>query len=131
MPYGPHYPVDTGLYFFPSSVALLVCSFVVLITGWNTPPTYRIWLFLPAVMLLATLIFTVLWFWPTNAALWEVAKGAWNPGDREQVIRMAHQWVAYDWLRIAMGTVGFVSAVRAISIPFPASQDFPTAQRTR
>ena len=35
---------------------------------------------------------------------------------------MARQWVAYDWLRVAMGTIGFVAAVRAISVPFPTKQ---------
>ena len=52
LPYGPRFPVDTGDYFFPSSVALLVCSFGVLIAGWKTPPRYRVWLVLPAVMIL-------------------------------------------------------------------------------
>ena len=46
LPYGPRYPVDTGDYFFPSSIALLVCSFGVLISGWKTPPSYRVWLVL-------------------------------------------------------------------------------------
>ena len=76
LPYGSSYPVDTGEYFFPSSVALLVCSFGVLITGWKTPLTYRVWLFLPAAMLFVTLVFTIYWFWPANRALWHVAKGA-------------------------------------------------------
>ena len=128
LPYGPRYPVDTGDYFFPSSVALLVCSFGVLISGWKTPPRYRVWLVLPAVMISVTLIFTVLWFWPHNHALWAVARGAPDAiRDRAEIIRMARQWVTYDWLRVAMGTVGYVSSIRAISIPFPAPQDFPAA----
>jgi len=38
LPYGPRWPVDTGEHFFPSSVALLVCSFGALLAGWSTPP---------------------------------------------------------------------------------------------
>jgi hypothetical protein len=34
---------------------------------------------------------------------------------------MARRWITYDWVRVAMGVVGFVSAVRAISVPFPVS----------
>lgn len=120
LPYGKNYPVDTGEYFFPSSVALLVCSIAALIAGWKTPATYRVWLILPFVMMLATLAFTVTWFWPRNAALWAIARGAPDAvRDPAEAARMARQWVSYDWLRIAMGTVGFVSAVRAISVPFP------------
>ena len=126
LPYGPRFPVDTGDYFFPSSVALLVCSFGGLIAGWNTPWRFRVLLALPALMLLVTLIFTVLWFWPANGALWAVASGAPNAiQDRGEVIRLVNQWVTYDWLRVADGAVGFVSSVRAISVPFPALPNVP------
>jgi hypothetical protein len=120
LPYGPRFPVDTGEYFFPSSVALLVCSIGVMISGWKTPASYRVWLILPAVMLFVTLIFTVTWFWPRNAALWAVAQGAPNAvQDPVEVVRMVHQWVSYDWLRVAVVTMGFVCSIRAISMPFP------------
>jgi len=129
LPYGPRFPVDTGDYFFPSSVALLVCSFGGLIAGWNTPWRFRVLLAVPAVMLLATLMFTVLWFWPANAALRAVARGAPDAiRDPVEVIRLVRQWVNYDWLRVAVGTMGFVSSVRAISVPFPAPPDSRAAQ---
>ena len=120
LPYGPHYPVDTGDFFIPISAALLVASFGALISGWRTPPNYRILLILPALMILGSLIFTVVAFWPRNAALWAVATGSVTATkDRAAVIGMVHEWVAYDWLRVSMGVVGFVCAIRAISIPFP------------
>lgn len=121
LPYGPRFPVDTGDYFFPSSVALLVCSFGGLIAGWDTPWRFRVLLAVPAVMLLVTLVFTVLWFWPANAALWAVARGAPNAlGDPVEVSALVTRWVTYDWLRVAVGLVGFVCSIRAISIPFPS-----------
>jgi hypothetical protein len=33
------------------------------------------------------------------------------------VIQMARRWVIYDWFRVAMIAVGFISSVRAISLP--------------
>ncbi len=121
LPYGPRFPVDTGDYFFPSSVALLLCSFGGLIAGWNTPWRFRLLLMLPAVMLLVTLIFTILWFWPANAALWAVAQAAPNAlQDEGEIIGLVRQWVTYDWLRVLVAALGFVFSVRAISIPFPA-----------
>ena len=120
LPYGPRFPVDTGDYFFPSSLALLVCSFGGLIAGWNTPWKFRALLAIPAVMLLVTLVFTVLWFWPANAALWAVAKRAPNAiRDQAEVVGLVRQWVTYDWLRVAVGMIGFGCSIRAISIPFP------------
>lgn len=121
LPYGPRFPVDTGEYFFPSSVALLVCSFGGLIAGCNTPSRFRALLAVPPVMLLVTLVFTVVWFWPANAALWAVARGAPNAlGDPVEVAGLVRRWVTYDWLRVAVGLVGFVCSIRAISIPFPS-----------
>lgn len=123
LPYGPRFPVDTGAYFFPSSVALLVCAFGGLIAGWNTPGRFRILLAIPAVMLLVTLVFTVLWFWPANAALWAVARDAPNAlRDPVEIVELVRRWVRYDWLRVAVGMTGFVCSVRAISIPFPRTE---------
>ncbi|MDQ1592520.1 MAG: hypothetical protein QOG71_3147 [Pyrinomonadaceae bacterium] len=120
LPYGPQYPVDTGEFFIPSSAALLVAASGALISGWKTPWKYRVWLMLSAAMILVTLIFTVSVFWPRNAALWQVAKGAPTAmKDRDAIILMVREWVRYDWVRVAMATIGFVSSVRAISIPFP------------
>ncbi len=129
LPYGPRFPVDTGDYFFPSSVALLVCSLGGVIAGWNTPPKFRLLLAVPAVMLLLTLVFTVLWFWPANRALWALAEGAPSSvPDQAQVARLVRQWVRYDWLRVAVGFVGFLCSIRAISVPFPLQ---PTRTRRR
>lgn len=125
LPYGPRFPVDTGDYFLPSSVALLVCSFGGLIAGWNTPLRFRLLLAIPAGMLLVTLLFTILWFWPANRALWAVARGAPDAlRDQSEIRALVRQWVTYDWLRVAVGMVGFVCSVRAISMPFPR---LPTA----
>jgi hypothetical protein len=122
LPYGPRFPVDTGDYFFPSSLALLVCSIGGVIAGWSTPWRFRILLVVPAGMLAVTLGFTILWFWPANGALWAVAQGSphamRDPGDIASLVR---QWVTYDWLRVAVATIGFVLSIRAISIPFPTA----------
>ena len=121
MPYGPHYPVDTGEFFIPSSAALLVATLGAVISGWKTPRKYRALLIVSAAMIFATLLFTVLAFWPRNAALWAAANGYPNAmTDAEAIRAMVREWVRFDWLRIATGTVGYVAAIRAISVPYPA-----------
>jgi hypothetical protein len=120
LPYGKRYPVDTGDYFFPSSVALLLCSLGLFISGWRTPLRYRLSLFLPPLMLLVILVFTIRWFWPANAALWHVAQGAPDAmQDPAEIASMVRQWVAFDRIRIAAGLVAFLLCIRAISVPFP------------
>ncbi|MGD9589000.1 MAG: DUF1772 domain-containing protein [Pyrinomonadaceae bacterium] len=123
LPYGPSYPVDTGDYFFPSSVALLVCSLAVFVSGWQTPWTYRWRLFLPPLMLLVILVFTVLWFWPANAALWKVAQGSADAlQDVNAIHSLVNQWLLFDRIRIAAGAIAFALCVSAISVPFPSEQ---------
>jgi hypothetical protein len=121
LPYGPRWPVDTGEYFFPSSVVWLVCCLAAIVVGWKTPWSYRIWLVIPGITLLGVLIFTVTWFWPRNAELWAIATGAANAvRDKETIVRMVREWVHYDWIRIAFATLGVSASIRAISVPFPS-----------
>lgn len=132
LPCGPRWPVDTGEYFFPSSVALLICSLGALVAGWSTPVRYRIGLALPPLMMLATVAFTISWFWPQNAALWAVAKGSPTAIQDAAVVReRARQWVGYDWWRVAAGFIGLFAAAKVISVPFPppARPDDPHPSR--
>jgi hypothetical protein len=122
LPYGPRFPVDPGKFFIPTSLSTLVAAFGALISGWKTPFRYRVWLRLSAVLILAVWVFTAVAFWPSNAALFAAASGATNGAkDEADLLRLTHQWVTYDWWRVAMMGLGFVSAVRAISMPVPAS----------
>ncbi|MDP9089241.1 MAG: DUF1772 domain-containing protein [Pseudomonadota bacterium] len=127
LPYGPRWPVDTGDFFIPISAALLLATLGALISGWRTPVRYRVWLAVSLIMIFGVLILTVTGFWPRNGALWRVANGSPNAlHDRAAIIRMVHEWVVLDWVRIASGTVGFLASIRAISVPFPPLEQ-PTA----
>ena len=119
LPYGPRYPINPGNFFFPSSVALLVCSTAALISAWRTPATFRILLSLSAAMMLAILVFTIVWFWPHNAALRIAAQSAaHSDADKAAIVRMARRWVAFDWLRVLLGSVGFVASAHALNTSF-------------
>jgi hypothetical protein len=118
LPYGPRFPVNPGQFFAPISATILLAALAALIAGWNTPNNYRVWLALSAGSILAVWIFTVVAFWPRNGTLF--AAGSGSPiaqTDRADLIRQARLWVRYDWCRIAMMVVGYMAAVRAISMP--------------
>lgn len=83
LPYGPRFPVDPGKFFMPTSLATFVAAFGALFSGWNTRWGYRVWLCLSAVLILAVWVFTVVVFWPSNAALFAGASGsATGAGDK-------------------------------------------------
>ena len=118
LPYGARFPVIPGQFFAPTSGATLVGAIGALICGWRTPASYRVWLFSSAILILALWIFTVTVFWPSNHALFAAASAPPLTAEgHAELIRRAHQWIAFDWCRVAMMLGGFVSAVRAISIP--------------
>lgn len=120
LPYGPRWPVDTGEFFIPSSAALLLSSLGAVVAGWKTRPWYRALLLIPLAIVLGTLMFTVLWFWPANRALWHVAINAADAmTDREQIISLTRRWIGYDWLRVTLASIGLVCSIRALSMPFP------------
>ncbi|MDF0543905.1 DUF1772 domain-containing protein [Sphingobium sp. H39-3-25] len=121
MPYGKAWPVDTGVFFIPFSAAMLIAGFGGLTAGWKTPWRYRWLLCLPSIGILVLLILTVVAFWPMNAALFY--HGVGSPKDSitdEQSIVMARCWVQLDWVRVAGATAAFVSALRALTLPWPA-----------
>ena len=120
MPYGKAWPVDTGVFFIPFSAAMLIAGFGALTAGWKTPWRYRWLLCVPSIGILLLLILTVLAFWPMNAALYYHGLG--SPKDTitdSQSIAMAHRWLALDWVRVVGAAAAFVSALRALTLPWP------------
>jgi len=120
MPYGARFPVDPGQFFAPVSATVMLSALGALIAGWDTPWRYREWLAASALSILAVWLFTVIVFWHANGVLYAAASHAGSRlTDRAELVRQADLWVAYDWCRIAMMAAGFLSALRAISMPVP------------
>lgn len=123
LPYGPRWPVDTGLFFIPFSGAMLGASVAALASGWRTPWHYRWLLLVPATGIFAMLVLTVTQFWPMNNALWDYARGRAGAGITQTgIVTMIRLWLRLDWLRLGVATAGFIAAVRALSILCPATR---------
>ena len=116
-PYGRHWPMNPGDFFQPLSVFILVAIVGTLISGWKTKPNYRFWLLVPAVAFTLIWIATPTLFWPIITELYRVANGKAIESDTQVAILVRH-WFIYDWLRVAVIATGFLSSVRAISIPY-------------
>jgi hypothetical protein len=118
MPYGPRYPMNPGDFFQPLSVLMVVGILGALISGWRSPLKYRMWLWLPVISFLILWAFTPTVFWPMIRELYGAGAGKMVRSDAE-LVHLVRRWIICDWLRVAGIAVGFLSSVRAISIPFP------------
>ena len=122
MPYGKAWPVDTGLFFIPFSAAMLIAGFGALAAGWKTPWSYRWLLCVPSLGILTLMIITVVAFWPMNAALYYHGIGSSKDTITDgQSISMTRLWLQLDWLRVAGGAAAFISALRALTLPWPGN----------
>ncbi len=118
LPYGPRFPVDPGQFFVLVTPMILIAAIGALVTGWHTPLQYRLWLWGSAALIFLVFLLTIVVMWPMNAALYAAAPGSpIGPGGSSDIVEIAHRWVTYDWVRVAMMTVGFICSVRSISQP--------------
>jgi hypothetical protein len=120
MPYGPRYPMNPGDFFQPLSALMVMGILGALISGWKTRLEYRIWLWAPVIAFLILWIVTPIVFWPMIRELYGAGIGRIVKSDTELIL-LVRRWMIGDWLRVALIGTGFVSLVRAISIPFPHS----------
>ena len=120
MPYGPRYPVNPGDFFQPLSALMLVGILGALISGWKTRLEYRIWLWVPVIAFLIIWIFTPTVFWPMIGELYGAGSGKIVRSDAELIL-LVRRWMIWDWLRVSVIAIAFLSSIRAISIPFPRS----------
>ena len=118
LPYGPRFPLDPGDFFQPLSALMVVGVLGALISGWKTRFKYRVWLWLPVIAFLVIWILTPTVFWPMIRELYWTATGRITRSDAEAII-LARRWIIWDWARVVMIAVGYVSSVRAISMPYP------------
>jgi hypothetical protein len=117
-PYGIHWPINPGDFFQPLSGLLLVASLGALIAGWKTRGSYRNWLAAPVIALSIIWIVTPTVFWPMINAFYAVWRGRLVMSEIEQV-HLVHRWIVADSLRVFAILVGFISAIRSISVPYP------------
>jgi hypothetical protein len=117
LPYGPRFPLNPGDFFQPLSALMVVGVLGALISGWKTRFEYRVWLWLPVIAFLVIWILTPTVFWPMIHELYGTATGRIIRSDAEAVL-LARRWIIWDWARVVMIAVGYVSSVRALSMPY-------------
>lgn len=116
-PYGKSWPIDPGNFFQPLSAMLLLVIVGALWSGWKTERSYRRWLWLSVGAFVLIWIATPTLFWPLINAIYQVAHHRMTLSDADAG-SLVKRWFLYDAIRIGVIAVGFLSSVRAISVPY-------------
>lgn len=94
--------------------ALILSAVVTLAAGWKTPPKHRKWLLMSTLASLLVEVASLAYFVPTLVKLL-VDRG--QGFSDEEIMTKANTWVKLNGVRAAVGTAGFLAALRALSTP--------------
>lgn len=112
------FAVNPGLYWGKGTPFYTLCTLLILIAAWTMPKVKRNWTLFAAVLSVAILIATATFFVPILMKT-IVTNGAGLSG--EEITRMVHAWVNWNWLRVAAGCTAWIAAIRAVSLPNEAT----------
>lgn len=102
----------------PFMAARILPVIAALILGWRWRE-HRYWLLSATILLVAIIVYTLIYIYPTNAVLFAQAGGD-NP---PEVIRaMVSDWISADRIRFAVGSLVFLALLRALSLPIEQRQ---------
>ncbi len=114
----PQYVINPTRFFAPVAVATVFSSLASLVFGWKSG-NRRLWFVLSAVCAMATLAFTIIYFFPKNEVLFRNQTSGLSGAE---ISTIANAWISANWIRTGIMAVGFFSALRAMNTDFPTPE---------
>jgi len=118
----PQYAINPAKYWGIFSPVVALLTLALLIAAWLMPPVRRKWALVAGVCLFIVVLSTVLFFVPILIKTIGTRGSDFSSGE---ITTMVNQWVGWNWLRLAVMIVGWLAAIRALSIssaPIPRPQ---------
>lgn len=111
----PQLAVTPGPRFWMVNTPLLgLLSLAALLTGFRTIPEHRKWRMVGSGLALLLVIATFAWFVPNIIRLGSSEVLTMN---RDELAALANAWVSWNWVRVAAGSLAWLFALRAFSVP--------------
>ena len=110
----PQFALNAGgrfwMFFTPLTGLLAIAA---LVSGLKTRAEHRKWRVIATVLALLVVGFTFAWFVPKIMIL-----GRGGPGlSGEHIASLTNWWVRLNWVRVALYATGWLSGLRALTIP--------------
>jgi hypothetical protein len=97
-----------GRLMIPLGVGGVAVAVAAVTACWRGPATHRRWLIVAAVSVVSVMVTYPVFFARANAAFE-------HGGLSDSAVRaLLDRWVAWHWVRTALGTLGFLAALRAL-----------------
>jgi len=109
----PQYAINPAKYWGIFSPIVALLTLALLVVAWLMPLASRKWALVGGVCLFIVVLSTILFFVPILVK----TIGTRGAGfDSEEITTLVNQWVAWNWLRLAVMMIGWLAAIRALSI---------------
>jgi hypothetical protein len=103
-----------GRFWMIATPSVGLFALLTLLTSFKTRAEHRKWRLLGGGLALIVVIATFAWFVPNIIKLF--SEGVLTIG-RDEVASLANWWVRLNWVRVVVYSAGWLSALRALSIP--------------
>jgi hypothetical protein len=109
----PQYAIEPARFWGRASPFYTLATLAVLIAAWFMPQVSRKWALVAGVCSLIVILTTVLFFVPILRET-ILTRGAGLSA--VEISTKAHQWVNWNWVRMALVFVGWLAGVRALNV---------------
>jgi hypothetical protein len=111
----PQFALNAGGRFWMVATPLVgLLALATLLSGLRTPSPHRRWRFAGAILALVVVLSTFAWFVPNIIRLNSKEVLTMSP---DAVTSLTRAWVHLNWVRVTLYLTGWLSALRALSIP--------------
>lgn len=107
----PRFVVNPTRYFGPVALTCVLSSLGAFIAAWKIGKNW-LWHLISAASAIATLGFTLVYFFPKNEVLFRNQHGGLSG---EEITAIANAWITGNWIRIIIMAIGFFAALSALS----------------
>jgi hypothetical protein len=111
----PQFALNAGGRFWMFATPLVgLLALATLLSGWRTRPQHRKWRIAGTVLALVVVVSTFAWFVPNIIRLHSKDVMAMSA---DEVTSLTKAWVGLNWVRVVLYSAGWLSALRALSVP--------------
>lgn len=107
----PQFIINPTQFYLPVALTCVLSSSGAFVAAWKVGKNWR-WHLISAASAIATLGFTLAFFFSKNEVLFRNQHGGLSGGE---ITAIANAWIAGNWVRVVIMAIGFLASLSALS----------------